>query len=214
MPDYQRNIAIAWTSEFEDYDQWLTAAVTECAQALPGCMYFIVGSNGIMDDQTTADYILQSTVRMDKYRGWVIDSLDAVQKIRTLGQCHYGPHYDTIIVLTKQKISRRIIDSPYEYCLRSAALISLEICETIDDIENVATLFLKHVLGHIYMDETLHAHCSHEHCTMTGLYDRRRILELADCEKEFGFDTYCDDCKDEIRHGELWSDEPSLVIHT
>ena len=209
------NVTIGWTSDLADFDSFLTEAVEECARIIPGCHYIIVGADKIASSASayTADTVLKQAVRMSRLDGWTIDPLDAVQQLNLILNNRYS-NTDYIILLTKQKMTPRQVGDRYEYHLNGSAIISLQPCQDIDDMQKFTTFMLKHVMGHFYIEESPHAHCVTDYCTMSDTEYYRRIMELADCEADFGLDSFCEDCKERLRASELWNEDcPSTVEH-
>jgi len=206
-------VTIGWTSDLANYDSFLTEAVEECARVIPGCHYIIVGANEIANSTHTADIVLKQAVGMSRLDGWIIDPLDAVQLLNLIINNRHS-NTDYIILLTKQKMTPRQIGDRYEYHLNNSAVISLKPCQTIDDMQKFTTLMLEHVMGHFYIEESPHAHCITDHCTMSDAEYYHSIMELAECEKNFSLDSFCGDCKERLRASELWNDDyPSTVEH-
>ena len=205
------NVIIGWTSDLVGYNSSLVAAIEECARVMPGCHYIVVGNNVIINDANSADIILAQTSKSSRFGDWAFDPLDTIQQLNYVLN-YRNLNTDYIILLTKDKMIPRQIGDNYEYHDERTAVISLNPCESLDEVQQFATILLKHVMGHFYIGEGPEAHCVYDYCTMTDMEHYRRIMELANCEADFGFDSFCDDCKERLRASKLWSKKhPSTI---
>ncbi len=212
MHDSLTNIAIAWTSDLEDFHQELENAVLKCAHVFPGCRFHIIGITGLSSESTTADNILRTTVHMNRNLGWTISSFEALTKLHEVSRRDCDRAYNHIIFFTRQVISRFHHNSPFDSCSHENALISLAFCRNLIDLENVATLMLKHTIGHFYISTVTEAHCHQKDCSMSPMYSHRHIYELAEHEQNPNLDSFCPDCVRKLVDSPLWKTSPSIVI--
>ncbi|MCR5572375.1 MAG: hypothetical protein K6F57_01205 [Candidatus Saccharibacteria bacterium] len=199
--NYPLDIAIAWTSDLDSYEEELKEAIWNCAKQFNNCNFRVLGDNVHLINNLTANEILSHTVSMNQYYGWIINSEIYVSMVSGIIE---GGRYDNIIVLTRQRITHKSDDNFFEFSSKRGNLISLVDYRTGDDVQKVATLALNHVMGHMFIGDRYH-HCKCDRCAMTRTLSHDRVKELAE------FSGFCDECKEVIRASEYWSDEPSTV---
>ena len=205
--NYPLDIAIAWTSDLNSYEEELKEAIRNCAKQFNYCNFHVLGDNGHLINNLTANEILRHTVSMNQHYGWIINP--EIYVSMASGIIESG-RYDNVIVLTRQRITHKSDDNFFEFSSKRGNLISLVDYRTREDVQQVATLALNHVMGHIFFRDSYH-HCECDRCAMTLALGPNKIKELAEIEGYTQLSSFCDECKEDIRASEYWSDEPSTV---
>ncbi len=205
--NYPLDIAIAWTSDLDSYEEELKEAIQNCAKQLNNCNFHVLGDSGHLINNLTADKILSHTVSMDQYYGWVINPETYVSMTSGIIE---GGRYDNVIVLTRQRIIHNPDDNLFEFSSKRGNLISLVDYRTGNDVQKVATLALNHAMGHMFIGDSYH-HCECDWCAMTWSFGSDKIKELAEIEGRAELSSFCCKCREIIRASEYWSDEPSTV---
>ena len=205
--NYPLDIAIAWTSDLDSYEEELKEAIQNCAKEFNNCNFHVLGDNGHLINNLTADEILSHTVSMNQYYGWIINPEIYVSMTSGIIE---GGRYDNVIVLTRQRITHKSDDNFFEFSSKRGNLISLVDYRISDDIQKVATLALNHVMGHMFFGDSYH-HCDCDWCAMAWSLGPSKIKELAEIEHHTELSSFCSKCRETIRASEYWSDEPSTV---
>lgn len=210
------NVAIVWTTDLSCYEKSIVAAVNECAGVIPGFRFHIVGTECITPSLfSDVDSVLRKSVHMNKHRGWIPDPFEAAADLAKTIQSEAPERYDLIIAFTRSGIDHEDIHgSLYEYYKDGAGIITLDLCQTTREHEDVAALMLEHVLGHALRHDGLLIHCSKETCAMTCLASDRVIQNLIACKgtKPDLSDIFCEQCLESFHESSLWCDRPSVVI--
>ena len=210
------NVAIVWTSDLNDFEKSIIAAVNECCGVLPGFRFYIIGANHITASlYTDADTVIQKAVHMNKRHGWIPDPFTTVANLAKVIRSEVPERYDLIIAFTRSGIDHSDLHSSmYEYYRDRAGIISLDLCQTAHEYESTAALMLEHVLGHALRHDGLLFHCQNETCAMNSLESENTIRNLIKNKgSKPNLNIFCEKCQASFHSSSLWRDQPSVVAY-
>ncbi len=201
-----RPTTITWTSELEKYRPIFEEIVQECAAALPGFDFYLLRRGEVYKDFKDTDEYIKGYLQMDSERGcWTINSHPLVSSLTS--EIMNFELRNLTIVFTRQPISGKENCRYDDYDTRSA-IISLEFCNSDDEIRKAASVMLRHVLGHIYLGRN-ETHCDNPYCIIHRMSSRESIMQhIAPSAKYSGF---CEGCWQKVQKSRIWVNEPSCV---
>ncbi len=192
-------IAIAWTPDFgEQGEKHLISAIDECSKTFPGYVLHICGSRGIFDPACGAEHFLAKTLRIHQEKGWVADASKTLSHIFARSRLIHQQNFDAFVIITRQPMETCYIGRYFEYSNHEMAIASLNFQVKDEDLESVATVFLKNAIARILLDTMPNYHCNRTHCVLMLLSDPETILMLAKSDTS-GLNCFCDKCQKKIR---------------